>query len=185
MTKYIKDDLLVFDGKNINIKMRLEKMLKELDNECTVVYKAGQQKEFKALNKIYNMLRKYKVLYESLEGSVDKDILLMLIINWYELARSSLRNKNVKIYVDENKYIDDFINVISTAKDNHLIIRRYLGDISNNEEKIGVLSTTMSGLGIIIEKDSNMIALDTSKFVDYVIDNMEKLVDENNKKGER
>lgn len=69
---------------------RLINVMSELDQECTVVYKATQRKEFKRLNKIYNQLRNYKVLMEAMQLPTAKTLLEDLALEYYRLARPEL-----------------------------------------------------------------------------------------------
>lgn len=78
--------------------------------------------------------------------------------------------------------INDIIKVVYTNENDKLVIRKHVADIIKN--KIGSISTNLSGLGVIVEIKGNMIALDTSNFVDYIIDNLDELVTSYNKSKE-
>ena len=71
-------------------EMRLIKVMRELDQECTVVYKATQIKEFKRLNKIHNRLREYKVLMDAMSLPTAKVLLEGLALEYYRLIRPEL-----------------------------------------------------------------------------------------------
>lgn len=80
----------VLTANNTLIKLRLVKVMRELDQECTVVYKATQITEFKRLNKIYNRLREYKVLMDAMVLPTAKVLLEDLALEYYRLARPEL-----------------------------------------------------------------------------------------------
>ena len=69
---------------------RLQKIMNELDQECTVVYKATQITEFKRLNKIYNHLREFKVLMNAMSLPTGQKLLEDLALEYYRLARPEL-----------------------------------------------------------------------------------------------
>ena len=69
---------------------RLQKIMNELDQECTVVYKATQRKEFKRLNKIYNRLREYRALLEFISLPTAQKLIEDLALEYYRLARPEL-----------------------------------------------------------------------------------------------
>lgn len=83
---------------NVLKEMRLQKLMNELDQECTVVYKATQRNEFKRLNKIYNRLREYKVLMDAMALPTAKKLLEDLALEYYRIARPEL----IKIEEGEN-----------------------------------------------------------------------------------
>ena len=83
---------------NVLKEMRLQKLMSELDQECTVVYKATQRNEFKRLNKIYHHLREYKVLMEAMALPTAKKLLEDLALEYYRLARPEL----IKVEEGEN-----------------------------------------------------------------------------------
>ena len=71
-------------------EMRLIKVMRELDQECTIVYNATQVKEFTRLNKIHNRLREYKVLMDAMPLPTAKVLLEDLALEYYQLIRPEL-----------------------------------------------------------------------------------------------
>jgi len=71
--------------------------------------------------------------------------------------------------------INEFIKVLSTEKDKAFLIIKDLGYASIGNKKVS-LSTNLSGIGLYIEDGFNILALDTDKFLKYIINNFDNLI---------
>ena len=74
--------------------------------------------------------------------------------------------------------MNNLIKVIKRKSDKEfLVMRKHLGTANIGKKEFN-LSTNFSGVGLHVERNGNMIALDTEKFLEYVLNNFDDLLNE-------
>ena len=74
--------------------------------------------------------------------------------------------------------MNELVKVIKRKSDSgFLIMRQHIGT-ANIGKKIFNLSTNLSGIGLHVERNGDMIALNTEIFIDYVLNNFDDLIKE-------
>lgn len=78
-----------------------------------------------------------------------------------------------------------FITVYPGADKTKLLLTRFIGDITNSkDEKVAELLTNWTSSTIMVEVEGDTFALDTEKFVHYIMKNHKKLLREEMKRRE-
>ena len=74
--------------------------------------------------------------------------------------------------------MNELVKVIKRKSDSgFLIMRRHVGTANIGVKEFN-LSTNINGLGLHVERNGDMIALDTEKFLNYVLNNFDDLINE-------
>lgn len=81
----------------------------------------------------------------------------------------------------------EFVRVINNTKTEEkgkktIVMRKYLGDITLEDENKTKyeMSTGLNGVGLMIaDQEGNIIGLDNKKFIGYIVNHFQEILDEN------